>query len=405
MNDPDDVTITSGGKVIGGWQTVRITRGIEIMPSSFDIALTELYPGQADEVVVQPLAPCVVRLGRDAVVTGYIDRYLPTISAREHGVRIQGRGKCEDLVDCSVLIDGMVINKPSALKLAQDLSAPFGIAASSTATEPEVPIPQISINIGETPFEVIDKVARYRQVLAYEGADGNLILAQVGSTMAASGFTEGVNIEAAGAAFSADQRFSEYRVYWTSTDDLKQVRDATGGTNGNEHGLALDDELQRIGRYRPRLIVSEQTNAGQDIGQDRAVWEMNRRNGRSQSITLTCDSWRDSAGALWAPNTLVPLSAPHLKLVAKIWLIAEVTYRRDGNGTHADLVLMPPKAFALAPASLAGVDFQVQRALQEQGGAATAPPAGPAAIAATAPDPSGVRVNLTPPPDPNAKPG
>ncbi|MGI4941937.1 MAG: phage baseplate assembly protein, partial [Janthinobacterium lividum] len=59
---PDDVTITTGGKIIGGWQAVRITRGIERMPSDFDIALTELYPSAADQIVIQPGASCVVKL-------------------------------------------------------------------------------------------------------------------------------------------------------------------------------------------------------------------------------------------------------------------------------------------------------------------------------------------------------
>ncbi len=396
MSDTDDVTITTGGKIIGGWQAVRITRGIERMPSDFDIALTELYPGAADQIVIQPGAACVVKLGADVVVTGYVDRYVPSISARGHGVRIQGRGKCQDLVDCSAVIDGMALNTASALALAQKLAAPFGITASLVGTEAGSAIPQITVNIGETPFELIDRVARYRQLLAYEGADGNLILSQGNSTSAGSGFALGTNIEAATATFSMDQRFSAYRVYWTSTDDLKQVRDDAGGTNGNLHGISTDPTVPR---YRPRLIVSEQTDQGADIGDRRATWEMNRRNGRSQSISLTCDNWRDSAGALWQPNTLATVDAPILKLPGKTWLIAEVTYRRDDNGTHADLVLMPPDAFALAPSSLQGVDWQTFQALQSAKAAGAAGAAGPANTNPAAAS-SGTTVNLITPPDP-----
>jgi len=392
---PDDVTITTGGKIVGGWQAVRVTRGIERMPSDFDIALTELYPGATDQIVIQPGASCVVKLGADVVVTGYVDRYVPSVSARGHGVRIQGRGKCQDLVDCSAIIDGMTLNTASALALAQKLAAPFGITAILSGTETGTAIPQITVNIGETPFELIDRVARYRQLLAYEGADGNLILAQGGTVKAGSGFALGINVEGATATFSADQRYSEYRVYWTSTDDLKQVRDETGGVNGNLHGVATDPTVLR---YRPHLIVSEQTDQGTDIGSRRATWEMNRRNGRSQSISLTCDNWRDSAGALWQPNTLATVDAPILKLSGKAWLIAEVTYRRDDKGTHADLVLMPPEAFALAPSSLQGVDWQTFQAIQAAKAAGTPGPAGPANIRPSTS--SGTTVNLITPPNP-----
>lgn len=397
----DDVTITTGGKIIGGWQAVRVTRGIERMPSDFDIALTELYPGAADQIVIQPGASCVVKLGADVVVTGYVDRYVPSISPRGHGVRIQGRGKCQDLVDCSAGFGpngswAFQQNVTAALGFAQTLGAPFGITATRIGEEAGGPIPTITINVGETPWELLDRVCAYRQLLAYEGADGNLILAQGSGVAAASGFALGTNIEAAITTFSADQRFSEYTVTWTSTDDLRQVREDTGGTNGNQHGHVTDPTVTR---FRPHGIVSTQTDQGADTGQRRATWEMNRRNGRSQSVSLTCDNWRDSAGTLWKPNTLAPIDAPILKLPGKTWLIAEVTYRRDDKGTHADLVLMPPDAFALAPSSLQGVDWQTFQALQAAKAAGMPGPAGPANTNPTAAS-SGTTVNLITPPDP-----
>ncbi|MGI4799376.1 MAG: phage baseplate assembly protein [Janthinobacterium lividum] len=398
---PDDVTITTGGKIIGGWQAVRITRGIERMPSDFDIALTELYPGAADQIVIQPGASCVVKLGADVVVTGYVDRYVPSISARGHGVRIQGRGKCQDLVDCSAGFsrDGswsLQCNVTSALSFAQEIAKPFGITVTRIGEEANKPIPTVVINIGETPFELIDRIGAYRQLLAYEGADGNLVLAQGNTTKAGSGFALGTNIEAATAPFSADQRFSDYFVAWTSTDDLFQVRRDTGGVNGNQHAHVTDPTVTR---FRPRGIVSTQVDQGVDTGTRRATWEMNRRNGRSQSISLTCDNWRDSAGALWQPNTLATVDASILKLPGKTWLIAEVTYRRDDNGTHADLVLMPPDAFALAPSSLQGSDWQTFEADRAARAAGVPGPAGPKNTNPTATS-SGTTVNLVTPPDP-----
>ncbi|MGP8002296.1 MAG: phage baseplate assembly protein [Smithella sp.] len=84
----------------------------------------------------------------------------------------------------------------------------------------------------------------------------------------------------------------------------------------------------------------------------RANWENARRVGRSNVLTLTTDSWRDSAGTLWTPNTIVPISLPALKLQQVNWVIADVSYKRDTTGTTADLVLMPPRAFLPQPISL-----------------------------------------------------
>jgi prophage tail gpP-like protein len=69
-------------------------------------------------------------------------------------------------------------------------------------------------------------------------------------------------------------------------------------------------------------------------------------------VRLATDSWRDSSGTLYEPNTLVDIDLPGLKLTPKTWLIADVTYLRNEQGTRADLVIMPPQAFYPEPVTL-----------------------------------------------------
>ncbi len=361
----DDVTITFDGVSVSGWQGVRVTRRLEGLPNDADLVLTERYPGELDDLVVRLGAPCVLRIGADVVLTGYIDRYSSGISAGEHQVRVSVRGKCEDLVDCSAMLPGATVNVISALTLAEMLGKPLGITARRLCDEPEDFIPQFNVNLGETPFEVLDRVARYRQLLTYEGTDGALVLDRVGSTRHASGFAQGANVEDAQVELSIADRFSDYFVVWQSVDDLGQVREQTGGANGNQHGHVQDATMPR---YRPRVIVSDQIVGGQDIGAARAAWEMNRRNGRSQVARVTADSWRDSAGTLWTPNALAPVDLPACKLGAKVWLIGQVDYLRDASGTHAAVMLMPPEAFQPEPVGLQGSDYQLSQELNGSGG-------------------------------------
>lgn len=371
---PDDgeVTITAGGNVVSGWQGIRITRGVERMPSDFVFTVTERYPGQPD-AVLQPLDPCVVRIGGDTVVTGYVDRYGASISPGEHTIRITGRGKCQDLVDCSAVIKAMQLTAGSMLVVAQALAAPFGITVSSNHTiglgGPDGTVPQFSVNLGETPFELIDRVARWAGVLAYEDTAGNLVLNDAGTLRHASGFVQGVNIEAASVTFSADERFSVYSAHIMSAQQFSQI----DGTDGNTVGTVADPSVGVATptpgkRFRPRVIISEQFQLGEPIALKRAIWEMNRRNGRARAVTVTCDRWRDSAGKLWEPNYLVPLHIPALKIENQEWLIGEVTYRRGADGTHADLTLMPPGAYSVEPEVLAPTLNQITQAMS--GGAA-----------------------------------
>jgi prophage tail gpP-like protein len=334
------ITLTASNQTISGWTSVRITRGIERCPSDFDISLTELYPGEVQDLVVQEGDPCTVQIGGDTVITGYIDRFIPGIEADKHYIRILGRGKCSDLVDCAAEWPNGQISGSSILGLAQKLAAPYGIDVQWNVDSLPV-IPQINLMIGETAWEIIERVARYSQLLAYDLPDGSLFFSRVGTSQAASGFTEGQNVQRAEVEYSMDQRYSVYKAFIQSMDVLGDL-----GEGGNLLATVNDPNCTR---HRMRVIISEGGGLGNDVAIRRATWEMNRRAGRSAVVSLETDSWRDADGTLWAPNTLVPLSLPKLKLPSEIWLISEVTYRRDERGTAADLVIMAPAAFSPEP--------------------------------------------------------
>jgi prophage tail gpP-like protein len=341
----DDLTLTVGEQTISGWLDVRVTRGIERCPSDFDISLTERFPGEAAEVVVQEGDRCEVYVGGDLVVTGYVDKYVPSISASAHSIRVCGRGKCQDLVDCAAEWENCQISGSSALQIASKLAGAYeDLQVWSRGEDVGAPIPQTNLILGETAWEIIERVCRFRGLLAYETADGNLFLGQVGDTSAASGFTEGVNVQSATMDYSIDQRFSEYIALLQSTD-----RFGDAGEGGNIRAHAYD---RGVRRNRKMMIIAEYGDSGGDVVARRAEWEAARRLGRANRLRLTTDSWRDAAGALWEPNTLVPLELPSLKVTGKRWLISEVTYQRDEEGTRADLVIMPREAFIPQPVVL-----------------------------------------------------
>jgi len=198
--------------------------------------------------------------------------------------------------------------------------------------------------LGETAFEIIDRVARYSSLLAYDGTDGNLILARAGTVQHSSGIEEGQNVEEASVRYSASERFQTYKAFLQAINTFKE-----GGDGGNLIATTTD---RGVLRNRKRYIIAEAVAGYQDVAAQRAAWEMNRRNGRSVSVALSVDSWRDSDGALWTPNQLVSVYLPKLKLGRKTWLISEVTYRMDENGTRAELVIMSPDAFAIEPTAL-----------------------------------------------------
>jgi prophage tail gpP-like protein len=358
-----DLTLKAGPdaksmREISGWTRVRVTRGIERLPSDFDLELTELTPEDAQLIIVNPGDHCQILLGGDLVITGYIDRVIPHIAPHQHSIRVTGRGKCQDLVDCAAIIDHSQVSSTTALPLAQTLANKYDITVTSTIQE-TLAIPQFNIMQGETSFEVIERAARYSALLAYDEPDGNLLLTRVSTDKAASGFTQGVNIEEANIEYSQDQRFSEYVGFMVSLDVLNDLA-SSGGSN--QQLLVTDEGVKRL---RRRVVIAEGP-AGPITWQAmlalRTVWEKNRRAGRSEVVHITADNWRDSAGVLWTPNTLAPVNLPALKLPPDaMLLIGEVSYEFDDGGTHCRLTLYPPDAFSPQPFAPRGAPVDVQQ--------------------------------------------
>ncbi len=355
--ETDDVRLVVDGRDLAGWTSVRVTRGIERCPNDFEIGLTNLQPREVDGIVVHPGDACQLYLGKDLVISGYVDRVLPRITPHDHSIRVVGRGKCQDLVDCAARWPQMQIVNSDLFGIAATLAKPFGIGVQSLGDMGDT-VRYFSIIYGTTAWEVIEEWCRIRKVLAFETPEGNLQLLNAGSERvplqgaadlfdaAASGFVEGVNVQSAEAEWSMDQRYSEYRCVRQSIETLMDL-----GDGGNLIATYPDNAVTR---YRPHDAIAElSTNQGLDNAMDRAQWEASRRAGRSSAIRLTTDSWRDSAGALYAPGTTAPLSIPSLykqeDLKGRQWVISEVVYRRDDQGTTAEILMMPRQAFAPPP--------------------------------------------------------
>ncbi|CTT02952.1 TPA: phage baseplate assembly protein [Escherichia coli] len=345
-SDQDAVSLTVGGKIIEGWDSVRVTRGIERFPSDFDLGLMDYFPGSDNRQLVEEGMPCTVRIGNDLTLTGYVDDWEPSISRSRHEVRATGRSKCQDLVDCSAEWPNNVINGGNALEIATRLASYYGISVSTDVSD-LIKVPQFTLNWGESPQEIIERVARWSALLYYDQPDGNLLLTRVGTRRAASGIAEGVNVEQAYYRKSMADRFSDYVGVSMGISPIAGYS-PDSAYDAVTLATARDPEAARM-RYRKHISIIESTLMASQQAQRAIDWEMNRRYGRSKPLTVTTDSWRDEAGKLWEPNTLIPVNMPAFRLPDTELLLADVTYMRDDNGTHARMTLMPPAAFEVQP--------------------------------------------------------
>lgn len=342
----DTLTLKVDDVTLSGWKDIRVTRGIERMPSDFDLTLTDYYPDEGVQIV-PPGASCTVSLGDDLVITGYVDRCQNVLTPRAHDIRVTGRGMCCDLVDCSAWWENNMIKGGDVLGIIRKLASVYGITVSTDVSD-FTTIPDFVINWGESPGQIIDRICRYEGLLYYDLPDGSLFLTRTGSAYAASGAEQGVNIQKAEYTRTMDERFSEYIGLSMSVNTISELS-ASSGYDTVLLATATDPEAEAL-RNRRHITIVESTLVTTGCAQQAVNWEMNRRYGRSMAVSVTVDNWRDSAGALWEPNTYVPVDIPSLGLEGVSWILSEVTFSRSPDtGRTADLLLMPPEAFSVQP--------------------------------------------------------
>jgi prophage tail gpP-like protein len=354
--DPNEVRLVIGGINKTGWNTVLIIRGIEIMPSKFVLGLTDRYADDSAQTDINAGDRCQVYIGDDLMLTGVVDRVRRRISRQGSVLQVIGRSLCRNLVDCAVdpaQVPNMQISQSSALDIISKLAGTYKIKVQAIGGVGTNIIPQFNVNLGEKVYPIIDRIARYCQILTYDERDGSLNLAKLGTGTMASGFTEGINIEDADYELGVDQRYSDYEVYLTSTYTLSDIAPLSP--------LQLVKD-PTITEFRKLILFSEQNQLDPSLALQRGVWEKVRRYGRSNVIRLITDSWRDKAMAVWTLNCTVPVTSSHLKISGQQWLITQVSFRRDAQGTHADLILMPPAAFSPEPLVLAPQDAEIASA-------------------------------------------
>lgn len=331
------VTLTVAGKTYAGWEDVSITRGIEQASGGFELTVSNRWPGQGHPWRIREGDACTLAIGDDPLVTGYVDEVESTLDERAHGVRISGRDRSADLIDCSA------IHKPDqwsgiALdRLATILAAPFGVTVSVEA-DVGAPIPTAKLQHGETAWEAIERFARMRALLVVSDGRGGLVLTRAGKgRQATDAIVEGQNAKALSLRASGAERFSEYLVKGQRSAATDEDDDAARRVSGR----AVD---RGISRYRPMLVLAEGQSDGASAA-DRAAWEASVRAGRATRGTARLAGWRQSDGALWPLNGLVMVTSPQLDLNDEL-LIAEVRNSiSDHEGSITELSLARADAY------------------------------------------------------------
>ncbi|WP_425968153.1 phage baseplate assembly protein [Aeromonas dhakensis] len=346
----EPITLRVDGQIYGGWQKVRITRSLRDIAGDFELSLTRRWEN-ASEMVIKPLSACTVHIGNDLVLTGYVDDFIPSYDAHEVSWVVSGRSKTSDLVDCSAIFKAGSWSNVKLDQVARDIGAPFSIEVVVECDLGDA-FPRVTIEQGESCFELLDRLAKQRGILLTTNEQGQLVLTQASDTPMGASLILGDNILAARGNFSMRDRASEWIVKGSSYAGGATWDNAAPSTIGGQKAVIKDPDVTR---YRPRIIIAEDvtTVAG---ASKRGQWQKQRSIGEGTQTEITVAGWRTQGmegdqGPLWRINRMCPIK-DEIQGLEESWLIVSVTLMEDDKNGREAIINLTPREAMLIPAEV-----------------------------------------------------
>jgi prophage tail gpP-like protein len=366
------VSLEVGGRRYEGWKSARIKRAIDQLSGSFTLDIADTWPDRAETWQIEPGAECVLKIGADVVVTGYVDSVKVRATATEHVITVDGRDKTADLVDCSAEPrewQGLTFEqvaadvcKPYGIKVLTQLSSGAGGYESKKPSGTKAPskpaaagggaLPRKASNSGETCHKLLEKLAKLQGVLLVSDGRGGIVITRAGLNGRADDvLAVGQNIKALDYERNFANLFSKITVKGQSHGAQPQAAPALSGAGQQRVKAAATVQraqaasaANKIDRYRPLIIAAEE-QADAKRCQDRAQWEASTREAKSKKISVSVQGWRQSTGRLWEINTLVRMKSQFVREDEDL-LISSLEFGIDiKGGTISNMVLMSPQAF------------------------------------------------------------
>ena len=363
MND-NEVSLTIGGSVFKNWTSFSITTELNTIASAFSVEMI------SQSVILrkdfEPGRTVLVNIGKDTVLTGYIEQTPVSYSATSANVGIAGRSKTCDLIDCTVMVDDPNISyeKPDisnsnyvscpqnaateyknvALEtIIAQLIMPYGIKLVNE-TKPLTKKRNFSAKNEDTVLKALQNLTSTENLLFYGNEKGDLVVTEKGKLTADDALVLGQNILTGDASFDASKIYKYYRA-------VGQDKGATGktGHDASSHNyIAVDDNVSRT-----RLLTKKVQGAA-DTAKCKVTAEGDRDYNRDQyfKITYKVQGWRQSTGKLWKINSLVDIKDYFLGIDTQAaqqkFLITRVMFNLTENeGMTTTLDVIPPKGWRL----------------------------------------------------------
>jgi len=360
----DEVTVENAGRIVSGWTSVSVSRGLDRLAGSFSLAFPRTARARANstagDTASRYLSPIIpgrggvrILLGGDAVLWGYVDSVQPGTDENAGTVQVVGRSVTADLADCSAMNEPGQWQNAALADVVAAIAAPFGLVVDNRAGR--IVVKNFELESGERAFGAIERVCRSHGFVLHDSGSGAVVIDRP-TGVAAEGALNYLfgpdggpdpanNVLNTAARITLAGRFSEIIV---------RGQDAGTDTSFGADAAGVEGRAQDGGvtRYRPLIIAATGRVDGKSA-REQAQWEVSRRIGQGLELTHVVRGWRQQKnGELWIPGLKVPVRDASAGVFADM-LVTEVEWSVDGTvGRQTRLTLQSPAAFTPKPVSV-----------------------------------------------------
>lgn len=327
--------VTINGKVFRDWDSVTATASSNPVVRMVTLSVTEKVGangsvGQA--LQIKPGDSATVKLAGVLFASGHIHERQVAYDANNHSVRVTFASQVLKAVRQSIPLKDGEFKNYSFQAIANKVLAPVGVVlkASNPPAGWDKAFKYVNIEPGETIFNLLSRLSKYRGVWLRDDKNGNLVAQGNADKKPTAEFVEGRNILSASClaqnapdttvSVTGQQRGSDNSTPAQNRGAYYGKADAKGSNYNIDKQIQADipadsDDLKQAAGYSQLLSLSQQV-----------------------IVRIVYQGWLLSTGNLPEVFDYTSIDSPMLMLKTSDLQIAEVTFTQDQAGTRTTLI-------------------------------------------------------------------
>jgi prophage tail gpP-like protein len=335
----DKVSLRIGGKLHSDWTHYEIDSDLQIPADAWQLELAAQH-GQVPKEVREGAA-IEVCLGRDVILTGFIDDVEDEVAKDTFRLNLNGRDGASVLLDCSAPVFSQ-----KQMTLAQIVGAivkPLGISRIRIDAEESRIREKVAINPGDTAWDALVSAAEANGLWPWFDPDGALVIGGPDyskppvASLILKKDGKGNNVERLRRARSSAERYSEVTVLGQSHGTSSEA---------GKHALKSTVKDTSLARYRPKITVDYDAD---NLSFARSRGRKILSDGFLKALTIVADvkGHRTSDGLLWMPGQRIHVLSEPQGIDGIFFLMGRRFTGGRGRATLTRLTLKADSAWVL----------------------------------------------------------